>query len=67
MADEGMSEDEAKALAAMVRRVTGHDVEVQAEEAYFVVEVRRAVPGDSFTLRDGQDWQWLGRRIRETE
>ena len=28
MANEGMSEDEAQALASVVRRQTGHDVEV---------------------------------------
>ena len=67
----GMSENEAKSLAVEVRRVTGYDVEVRAEEAHFVVEVRRTV-GDSgaglYTLRDTQDWQWLNKRTtRATE
>ena len=66
-AEIGMSEDEAKWLAFVVRRVLGHDVEVRAEDAYFVVEVRRIV-GDShaglYTLRDNQDWQWLSKRTR---
>ena len=48
MADEGMSEDEAQALASVVRRQTDHDVEVLPEDECFVVEVRRARPGDSF-------------------
>ena len=62
MADEGMSEDGAKSLAGVVRRVTGHDVKVRAEGGYFVVDVRRAVPDDVYTLRDDQDWQWLSKR-----
>jgi hypothetical protein len=62
MADKGMSEDAAKSLAGVVRRVTGHDVEVRAEDGSFVVDVRRAVPGDVYTLRDDQDWQWLSKR-----
>jgi hypothetical protein len=65
-ANTNMSENKAKSLAVEVRRVTGYDVEVRAEEAHFVVEVRRAV-GDSYaglyTLRDNQDWQWLSQRI----
>ena len=70
-ASTGMSENEAKSLAVEVRRVTGYDVEVRAEQAHFVVEVRRTV-GDSYaglyTLRDTQDWQWLSRRTtRATE
>ena len=52
-----MSEDEAQALASVVRRQTDHDVEVLPEDGCFVVEVRRARPGDSFTLREAQDWQ----------
>jgi 16S rRNA U1498 N3-methylase RsmE len=52
-----MSEDEAQALASVVRRQTDHDVEVLPEDGCFAVEVRRARPGDSFTLRDAQDWQ----------
>lgn len=63
MADEGMSEDQAKALADVVQRATGHDVEVQAEDGFFVVEVRRAIPGDVFTLRDEADWEWLEPQI----
>jgi len=63
----GMSENEAKSLAVVVRRVLGHDVEVRAEDAYFVVEVRRTL-GDSYAglyrLRDNQDWQWLSKRTR---
>jgi len=39
-----MPEDEAKSLAGVVRRVTGHDVEVRAEDSFFVVDVRRADP-----------------------
>ena len=62
-----MSEGEAQSLAVAVKQATQHEVEVCAEDAYFVVEVRRAVPGDSFTLRDEQDWEWLGPRIRDTE
>jgi len=62
-----MPEDLAKSLAVVVRRMTGHDVEVRAEDAYFVVEVRRTV-SDSYaglyTLRDVQDWQWLSKRTR---
>jgi len=42
MADEGVSEDEAQALASVVRRQTDHDVEVLPEDGCFVVEVRRA-------------------------
>lgn len=67
MADEGMSEGEAQALAVVVKGATEDGVEVRAEDAYFVVGVLRAVPGDSFTLRDEQDWQWLGPRIRDAE
>jgi 16S rRNA U1498 N3-methylase RsmE len=62
-----MSEDEANALAVEISRTTGHDVEVLAEDDFFLVEVRRAVPGDSWTLRDEQDWQAFGQRIRTTE
>ena len=57
VADEGMSEDEAQALASVVRRQTDPDVEVLPEDGRFAVEARRARPGDSFTLRDAQDWQ----------
>ena len=46
MADEGMSKDEAQALAVEVAQGTGHVVEVLPEDDYFVVEVHRAVPGD---------------------
>jgi 16S rRNA U1498 N3-methylase RsmE len=67
MADEGVSEDEAQALASVVRRQTDHDVEVLPADGCLVVEVRRARPGDSFTLRDAQDWQWLKPRICESE
>jgi hypothetical protein len=62
-----MPEDLAKELAVVVRRMTGHDVEVRAEDAYFVVEIRRTV-GDSYAgtyvLREVQDWQWLSKRTR---
>ena len=69
-ADTGMAEAKAKSLAVVVRRMTGHDVEVRAEDAYFVVEVRRAMGdsyGDLYTLRDRQDWQWLSKRTRKIE
>ncbi len=67
MADEGMSEDEAQALAVVVRQAAEHVVEVQPDDHNFVVVVRRAVPGDSFMLYDEQDWQWLEQRIREPQ
>jgi len=67
MADEGMSEDEAQALASVVRRQTDHDVEVLPEDSCFVVEVRRARPGDSFKRRDAQERQWSTPRICESE
>jgi len=38
MANEGMSEDEAQALASVVRRQADHDVEVLPEDGCFVVE-----------------------------
>jgi hypothetical protein len=67
MAEQGMSKDGAHALAAEVTQATRHVVEVLPEDDYFVVDVRRAVPGDSWTLRDEEDWRWLGPRIREAE
>jgi hypothetical protein len=66
-ADEGMSEGEAKSLAIEVGRATEHDVEVLAADDDFVVKVRRALPGDSWTLRDEQDWQAFGPRILTAE
>ena len=65
VADVGMSEDKARSLASAVQRATRHNVEVRAEAGYFVV-VYRAVPGDAYTLRDEQDWQWLSKRIRSS-
>jgi 16S rRNA U1498 N3-methylase RsmE len=59
-----MTEEKAKVLAAEVRRVTGHNVEVCAEDGHFVVQVRRVVQGDCYTLRDDDDWQWLRKRTR---
>lgn len=59
-----MSEGQAKALADVVQRATHHDVEVQAEDDFFVVEVRQTVPGDVITLRDEADWQWMEPQIR---
>jgi len=69
-ADTSMSEAMAKSLAVVVRRMTGHDVEVRAEDAHFVVDVRRVMGdsyADSYTLRDKQDWQWLSKRTRKIE
>ena len=60
-----MTQAKAKSLAGVVRRVTGHDVEVRAEDSSFVVDVRRAVAGDSYTLRETQDWQWLSKRTHK--
>lgn len=71
MADEGMSWSEAQDLAAVVQEATarliGVQVEVKPEDIFFVVAVRRATPGDSYWLRDEDDWQWLGPRILEAE
>lgn len=66
-ADVGMSEHKAKILAVRVRQVLGHDVEVRAEDAHFVVDVRRTVGSsyiDVYTLRDEQDWRYLSKRTR---
>jgi len=63
MAKAGMSEDQAKSLASVVRRVTRHQVEVSPEAGSFVVVIFRAVPGDAYTFRDEQDWQWLVKRL----
>ena len=60
----GMTEARAKSLAVEVRRATGHEVEVRAQGAYFVVDVHRAVPGDWYILRGEEDWQWLSKRTR---
>ena len=58
MAGGGMSEGEANALAGEVRRVTGFDVEVRAEDGHFLVKVHREAP-HQFTLRDDDDWHWF--------
>lgn len=62
-----MSKDQAKTLADAVQRATGHDVKVQGEDEFFVVEVRRADAGDVFTLRDEADWHWLESQIRASD
>ena len=56
MADEGMSEDEAQALASVVRRQTDHDVEVLPEDGRFAVgpaERAQATRSRSETHRTG--------------
>ena len=62
MADAGMSEHQAQSLASVVRRVTRHQVAARPEAGYFVVVIYRAVPGDTYILRNERDWQLLCQR-----
>jgi hypothetical protein len=57
-----MTQDEAQTLAERVRGVTPHTVSVKAEDAYFVVVVTKG-SGDTWTVRDEQDWAWMRERI----
>jgi hypothetical protein len=57
-----MSLPEAQALAERVRAATPHTVSVEAEDPYFVVVVAKA-SGDTWTVRDEQDWDWMHDRI----
>jgi hypothetical protein len=61
--DEGMTETQATELARVVRDETTHSVSVEPDEGAFIVVVRRSI-GDSWILRDEQDWAWLAERIR---
>ena len=57
-----MTQDEAQTLAERVRGETHHRVSVEAEDAYFVVVVIKG-SGDTWTVRDEQDWDWMRERI----
>lgn len=57
-----MSRAEAQALAERVRSATPHAVSVEAEDSYFVVVVAK-VSGDTWTVRDDHDWDWMQSRI----
>lgn len=65
--DPGMTQAEAEALAVLVRSETAHVVIVEPDDIVepdqkFRVTVRRAL-GDTWTLYDEQDWDWLRGRI----
>ena len=57
-----MTQRQAEALAVQVRTSTTHVVTVESEDHAFVVIVRRSI-GDTWTLYDEQDWDWLRGRI----
>lgn len=58
-----MTEAQATELATVVLDETTHAVSVEPEEGAFIVVVRRSI-GDSWILRDEQDWLWLAEQIR---
>lgn len=53
---------EAQVLAELVRDATHHSASVEAEDAYFVVVVVKG-SGQTWTMRDEQDWAWMRDRI----
>ena len=57
MADEGMTLDQAQALATLVSHETVVSVSVEPDDGYYIVRLT----GDrgTFTLRDEEDWRWL--------
>lgn len=56
-----MSFQEAQALAERVRAATHRAVIVESDEIYFVVVA--GASGDTWTVRDEQDWAWMQSRI----
>jgi hypothetical protein len=64
--DAGMTRGQAEALAMRVRSETAHVVTVEPDDQAFHVIVRRSI-GDTWTLYDEQDWDWLRDRIVASE
>ena len=71
--DPGMTQAQAEALAVLVRSETAHVVVVEPDDIiepdddqWFRVTVRRS-SGDTWTLYDEQDWDWLRGRILGNE
>jgi hypothetical protein len=61
MADEGMSESSACALAEEVKAASGLPVSVEADDDFFLVAVVKG--HETYYLRDNEDWAWLRDRI----
>ena len=61
-----MTRGQAEALAVQVRTETAHVVTVEPDDQAFLVIVRRS-RGDTLTLYDEQDWDWLRDRIVGSE
>ena len=57
-----MTEHEAERFASVVRRATGLAVDVEPDDQWFAVVVRKD-RGGIYTLYDEKDWRWLAKQI----
>ena len=58
----GTSRSEAQALANLVLESIPHAVTVEPEDGFFVVVIKKE-SGDTWSVRDQDDWAWLKDRI----